>query len=64
MNVPVLGQVPINAGICTSSDTGKVGSLLDDPAVGPELMRICRQLAANLAVAAAASPPTPTLNIL
>ena len=64
LDVPVLGQMPINMGICTGGDAGKVASLVDDPTVGPELLNICHRLSSNLASAAASSPPTPTLNIL
>ena len=64
MQVPFLGEVPINMQIRQSGDDGRAGAVLDDPSAGPYLQSIVHTLAANLAVAARTAPPAPQLPVL
>lgn len=64
LNVPFLGEVPIQMQIRELGDAGRTGRSFDDPAVAPALDAICRNLVSNLAEAAAvsaAAPPLPSL---
>ncbi|MBC8353239.1 MAG: Mrp/NBP35 family ATP-binding protein [Planctomycetes bacterium] len=64
LDVPFLGEVPINMAIRELGDAGKTASSFDDPALAPAFDAIGHQLVTNLANSAAATPPTPQLPVL
>ena len=64
MEVPFLGEVPLNMQIRTSGDAGDMLSNFDNPIVGPALEKITASLVRNLAHTAAASPPMMQLPVL
>ena len=64
LEVPFLGEVPINIRIRTHGDTGSTQSIFDDKTVAPYLEAIPHQLVKNLAATAAAEPPKPELPVL
>ena len=65
LNVPFLGEVPIQACIRELSDAGRIPGLLDDdcPAREP-LLDVCRNVAMQIARNLIDSPSAPTLEIL
>jgi len=64
MQIPFLGEVPINIQVRVRGDEGRAETDLDDPTVAPYLEKICRQLARSVADAAAKEPLKPSLPIL
>ena len=64
LEVPFLGEVPINPSIRSRGDEGKVADIFDDHLVAPYLDRICYQLVKNIVDAHAAEPPLPKLTVL
>lgn len=64
LDVPFLGEVPINMAIRELGDAGKTSASFDDPALAPVLDAICHRLVSNLANSAAAAPPMPQLPVL
>ena len=48
LDVPFLGEIPINMAIRTEGDAGRTPAIFDDPAVAPYLQQVIRQLARNL----------------
>jgi ATP-binding protein involved in chromosome partitioning len=64
LDVPFLGEVPINLQIRLRGDEGQVSALFDDPATQPYLEALGYRLVKNLARTHAASPPLPTLSVL
>jgi ATP-binding protein involved in chromosome partitioning len=64
LQVPFLGEVPINMQVRVQGDAGKASSVFDDPTVAPYLERIVYRLVKNLADSVAASPPMPSLPVL
>jgi ATP-binding protein involved in chromosome partitioning len=64
LDVPFLGEVPINMAIRELGDAGKTSASFDDPALAPVFDAICHQLVTNLAGATAAAPPMPQLPVL
>lgn len=64
LNVPFLGDVPINLQVRQSGDEGKTEATLDDPAVAPSFEGICHRLVEILAASAAESPPQLELPVL
>ena len=64
LEVPFLGDVPINMQIRELGDAGRVHASLDDAAAAPSLAGICHRLVRNLAESAAAHPPVPQLPVL
>lgn len=64
LDIPFLGDVPINMQIRELGDAGRTSSSFDDPAVAPSLNAICHRLVTNLAQSAAANPPVPQLPVL
>ena len=64
LNVPFLGQVPINIGIRTRGDEGLIDAAFEDPSSGPYLERITYTLVKNMAASRAEKPPTPQLPVL
>ena len=64
LNVPFLGEVPLNMQIRTAGDAGTPLASFNDPIVGPFLTRIVATLVRNRAQSAAAAPPMPSLPVL
>jgi ATP-binding protein involved in chromosome partitioning len=64
LNVPFLGEVPLNMQIRTAGDAGRTLANFDNPVVGPALEKIVASLVRNLAQSAAASPPMMQLPVL
>jgi ATP-binding protein involved in chromosome partitioning len=64
LQVPFLGDVPINMQIRSRGDEGATESVFEDGTTAEPLLAICRNLVRNLAVAAAKEPPLPSLTVL
>lgn len=64
LDIPFLGELPIQMPIREHGDAGTTGGLYDDPASLPYLQGICERLVGNLAAAHAARPPMPSLPVL
>jgi ATP-binding protein involved in chromosome partitioning len=64
LDIPFLGEVPIQIPIREHGDAGRTAANFDDPACRPYLEAICERLVGNLAAAHAARPPMPSLPVL
>ena len=64
LDIPFLGEVPIQIPIREHGDAGQTAANYDDPASRPYLESICERLAGNLAATTAARPPMPSLPVL
>jgi len=64
LEVPFLGEVPINMQIRLRGDEGQMAALLDDPTTAPSLQALSYQLVKSIATVHAAKPPMPTLPVL
>src|SRR6185369_5283757 len=64
LNVPFLGEVPLNMSIRTSGDAGKPLANFENPIVAPALEKIVASLVRHLANTAAAHPPMMQLPVL
>jgi len=64
LDIPFLGEVPIQIPIREHGDAGQTAANYDDPAARPYLEAIVERLVGGLAVAAAARPPLPSLPVL
>ena len=65
MGIPFLGEVPIEADIRIKGDEGRISALYDDDSpVREPLLRVCEQVAIQIARQLTASPSLPTLDIL
>jgi ATP-binding protein involved in chromosome partitioning len=64
LNVPVLGEVPLNAQLRVLGDEGRVGSAFDDATSRPYLDTICENMVRNLIGTRKQKPPMPTLSVL
>jgi ATP-binding protein involved in chromosome partitioning len=64
LEVPFLGEVPINIQLRERGDGGRAEEDFEDDAVAPQLNAICHQLARNMAEAAAKAPSQPSLPVL
>jgi ATP-binding protein involved in chromosome partitioning len=64
LDIPFLGEVPIQIPIREHGDSGRTAANYDDPATRPYLESICERLVGNLAAAHAARPPLPSLPVL
>ncbi|MGV3604897.1 MAG: Mrp/NBP35 family ATP-binding protein [Planctomycetaceae bacterium] len=64
LNVPFLGDIPLNMLIRVNGDEGSTLGNFEDPIVGPFLTKIVSTLVRNLAQSAAVAPPLPSLPIL
>jgi ATP-binding protein involved in chromosome partitioning len=64
LNVPFLGEVPLNMQIRTSGDAGRPLDSFQNPIVGPALEKIVASLVRHLAQSAAAHPPMMQLPVL
>ncbi|MBM4022462.1 MAG: Mrp/NBP35 family ATP-binding protein [Planctomycetes bacterium] len=64
LDIPFLGEVPIQIPIREHGDAGRTAANYEDPASRPFLEAICERLVAGLAAAAAARPSLPSLPVL
>ena len=64
LEVPFLGEVPINMQIRIRGDQGKAAAVFDDEHLAPCLESIVYRLVKNLADQRRAEPPLPTLSVL
>jgi ATP-binding protein involved in chromosome partitioning len=64
LDIPFLGEVPIQIPIREHGDSGRTAANYDDPAARPYLEAICERLVGNLAAAHASRPPMPSLPVL
>jgi ATP-binding protein involved in chromosome partitioning len=64
LNVPFLGEVPLNMQIRQHGDAGTTLDNFGDKIVGPYLTKIVSSLVRNLADSAAARPPMLQLPVL
>jgi ATP-binding protein involved in chromosome partitioning len=64
LDIPFLGEVPLQIPIREHGDAGRTAANYDDPAARPYLQAICERLVGNLAAAHAARPPLPSLPVL
>lgn len=64
LQVPFLGEVPINIQIRVHGDDGQTEDNFGDDTVAPYLTQICYRLSKGLATAAAEEPPAPSLPVL
>ncbi len=64
LDMPFLGEVPINISIRVQGDEGQTMRNFDDPAVAPFLESICFRLVKNLADQHRRQPPMPALPVL
>lgn len=64
LNVPFLGEVPLNMQIRINGDEGLTAGNYDDPIVGPFLDKVVTTLVRNAAQSAAIKPPMPSLPVL
>jgi ATP-binding protein involved in chromosome partitioning len=64
LEIPFLGEVPIQIPIRQHGDAGTTAANFDDPACRPYLEAICSRLVGNLAAAHASRPPMPSLPVL
>ena len=64
LDIPFLGEVPIQIPIREHGDAGRTAANYDDPAARPFLEAICERLVGGIAAAAAARPPLPSLPVL
>jgi ATP-binding protein involved in chromosome partitioning len=64
LDIPFLGEVPINIPLRVAGDEGRVAASFDNPEAAPFLEAICKNLVANLAGQRRAAPPLPTLTVL
>jgi ATP-binding protein involved in chromosome partitioning len=64
LDIPFLGEVPIQIPIREHGDAGRAAAVYDDAASRPYFETICERLVGNLAASAAARPPLPSLPVL
>ncbi|MBN01278.1 MAG: ATP-binding protein [Planctomycetaceae bacterium] len=64
MDVPFLGEIPINVGIRVSGDKGQMSSVFEDETTAPCLQQLIQQLAKNLSTKVMEDPPLPNLTVL
>ena len=64
LDVPFLGDLPINMQVRINGDEGKIESIFDDEIVRPRVEQLTTNLAKNLANRVKDNPPLPTLSVL
>lgn len=64
LDIPFLGELPIQIPIREHGDAGRTAANYDDPQARPYLEAICSRLVGTLAAASAARPPLPSLPVL
>jgi ATP-binding protein involved in chromosome partitioning len=64
LDIPFLGEVPIQIPIREHGDAGRTTANYDDPQSRPYFEAICERLVGTLAATTAARPPLPSLPVL
>ena len=64
LNVPFLGEVPLNAQLRVLGDEGRVGAGFDNEEARPYLQALVQNLVSSLVARRRAAPPMPTLSVL
>jgi ATP-binding protein involved in chromosome partitioning len=64
LDVPFLGEVPIQIGIRERGDAGQTGGNFDDAQTAGYFQQICLNLVRGLTASHQASPPMPSLSVL
>ena len=64
LDIPFLGELPLQIPIREHGDAGRTAANYDDPACRPYLEAICERLVGGLAATNAARPPLPSLPVL
>ncbi len=64
LDVPFLGEVPINTQLRIRGDEGTLRDSLDDDASGPYLRDICQTLVKTIVAQRRDEPPVPSLSVL
>jgi ATP-binding protein involved in chromosome partitioning len=64
MDMPFLGDVPINIQIRINGDEGRLAGNFSDPQAAPFFERICYNLVKGLSESRRENPPLPTLSVL
>jgi ATP-binding protein involved in chromosome partitioning len=64
LDVPFLGEVPINIGIRERGDAGTTRGNFDDASTASYFQQICLNVVRNLTESHKASPPMPSLSVL
>ncbi len=64
LDVPILGEVPINIGIRERGDAGQTGGNFDDASTASYFQDLCLNLIRGLTASHQASPPLPNLSVL
>ncbi|MGD9646961.1 MAG: P-loop NTPase [Pirellulales bacterium] len=64
LDVPFLGEVPINIAMRVNGDEGRVGASFDDPTSAPFLEGLCHRLVKEISTRHRQAPPTVPLPVL
>ncbi len=64
LEVPFLGEIPLNVGLRVRGDEGRIATSFDDPETAPYLEAVCGKLVRNLTRSRAERPPLPSLTVL
>ena len=64
LEIPFLGELPINIQMRINGDRGQVKNSLEDEAVAPYLKKICLNLVRNLVQSIRKEPTLPTLSVV
>jgi len=64
LEVPFLGEVPLNTHLRVLGDEGRVGASFEDPTSAPYLEALASNLVRQLVLRRRANPPLPTLSVL
>ncbi len=64
LDIPFLGEVPLDVQLRVLADRGRVADALDHPPVKPHIEAICLNLAKSLAESHRSRPATPSLTVL
>jgi ATP-binding protein involved in chromosome partitioning len=64
LDVPFLGEVPIQIGIRQRGDAGDTAGNFDDALTAPYFLEICQKLVRQISTTHQAEPPLPSLSVL
>lgn len=64
LQVPFLGELPLNMAIRVRGDEGRLVECFDDPVLRPPLETLCKNLVKQIVEKRRSSPPLPSLSIL
>jgi len=64
LEIPFLGEVPINIQLRVRGDEGRIAGNFSDETTSPYLKTLCHNLVKNLATARREHPPLPSLSVL